>query len=372
MKKVLRRMMKIVTAVCMLAAGACEKKPVGTIEEDGAIVIEGIRYVEDPAADISSLAQGSLQGKVRGYGREYDVYRVKGDYSSEVFICVSGSEKKVFRKEKEEVKQELGTVGFDGKEMNYLRIGDREKEKVILLPGMYVKSVMGAADAIAAAYSPLTDRYEVILLERVREIPAGYTAEDMADDTLKAMTEMDIDAANFIGVSMGGAIAQLIALKKPAAVITMTLCSSFPYVTDTAAAVFETWHALASGQDASGLMNSFGENVYTPSFFEQYKDAILAQKDRVSGQDLLNFERSIDSLADFDLRGRLDEIRCPVFVIGAGEDRVVGPEAYESFGERPYWRKYLYEDRGHGVYDEVPDYLGRIQQFLLEVHSPVE
>ena len=48
---------------------------------------------------------------------------------------------------------QIETVHTDTFSMNYFRFGKGEKTLVIL-PGLSVQSVMGAADAIAAAYQP--------------------------------------------------------------------------------------------------------------------------------------------------------------------------------------------------------------------------
>ena len=58
--------------------------------------------------------------------------------------------------------------------------------------------------------------------------PAGvpYTLHDMTDDTLGLMDSLDISRAHIVGASMGGMIAQLLALKNPLRVHTLTLIMS--------------------------------------------------------------------------------------------------------------------------------------------------
>ena len=50
-----------------------------------------------------------------------------------------------------------------------------------------------------------------------------YTLDDMAGDVVGLMDALDIAAAHVMGVSMGGMIAQLVAINHPAR--TLTLCS---------------------------------------------------------------------------------------------------------------------------------------------------
>ena len=115
-------------------------------------------------------------------------------------------------------------------------------------------------------------------------------------------------------------------------------------------------------------MASFGEKVYTPSFFEQYKDIIIASAEGASEQNFANFLISLDGTAGFDVYDRLKEIACPAFVLGAGKDQVLGVNASLEIIDQLGCQSYIYEDNGHGVYDEAPDYLSRIREFLASVH----
>ena len=60
-----------------------------------------------------------------------------------------------------------------------------------------------------------------------------YTLDDMADDAIRVLDGYGIGAAHFVGMSLGGMIAQLAALKHPARVATVTAISTSPIGTDT-------------------------------------------------------------------------------------------------------------------------------------------
>ena len=55
-----------------------------------------------------------------------------------------------------------------------------------------------------------------------KKVNAPYLLDDMADDTLALMDALNIHKAHLVGASMGGMIAQCIALKSPARVSTLT------------------------------------------------------------------------------------------------------------------------------------------------------
>jgi pimeloyl-ACP methyl ester carboxylesterase len=71
----------------------------------------------------------------------------------------------------------------------------------------------------APAISPV---WAVIAKRLNLPAPIAYTLEDMAGDATALMDALGIDAAHIVGASMGGMIAQLIAVRAPARVLSLT------------------------------------------------------------------------------------------------------------------------------------------------------
>ena len=63
---------------------------------------------------------------------------------------------------------------------------------------------------------------------------------------------------------------------------------------------------------------------------------------------------------------RLDQIACPVLVLGGGQDQVLTGRASEEMAERLECPIHLYEQLGHAAYDEAPDFNRRVMEFLGE------
>ena len=268
-------------------------------------------------------------------------------------------------KEEESVEGSLvKCVEFDGKQMEYIQFGTEGNETLVILPGLSLKSVMGSAEGIVNAYQLLAKKYEIYLFDHIKKEPQGYTISDMADDTLRAFKELGIEHTHLMGVSMGGMVAQTIALKDADKVDSLILCSTTSNVKDMDQSALLNWKKLAEEKDLSSLMASFGEKVYSKDFYEKYKDIIIASGEGTSDLDYANFLTSLSAIRDFDVKDQLKNIKCPIFVLGAGEDRVVGVEASHDIVKETGCKYYIYEGYGHGVYDEAPDYLSRIDEFL--------
>src|SRR5262249_54284749 len=72
-----------------------------------------------------------------------------------------------------------------------------------------------------------------------------YRLEDLAADTAAIMTALGIDAAHVVGASMGGFIAQLVAIRHRERVLSLTSIMSAPGgLTDNAPATREATEAL--------------------------------------------------------------------------------------------------------------------------------
>jgi pimeloyl-ACP methyl ester carboxylesterase len=72
-----------------------------------------------------------------------------------------------------------------------------------------------------------------------------YRLEDLADDVAGILTALDIDAAHVVGASMGGFVAQLLAIRHPSRVLSLTSIMSAPGgMRDNAPATPEAMEAL--------------------------------------------------------------------------------------------------------------------------------
>ena len=252
--------------------------------------------------------------------------------------------------------------------MDYFRFGRGEKTLVIL-PGLSVQSVMGAADAIAAAYEPIADAFTVYVFDRRSDLPPSYTVWDMGRDTARAFQALELRDVCLFGASQGGMIALVIAIEYPELVGKLALGSSSAHVRREQYRVIEEWVRLAKAGDREGLYLSFGREIYPPAVFAQYREALLAAAAWVTDEDLARFITLAEGTKGFDAVGELDRIRCPVLAIGAFEDSVLDSDATmeiaEKLDERVDLRLYMYTGFGHAAFDTAPDYKERLLRFFL-------
>ena len=261
----------------------------------------------------------------------------------------------------------IETVKTSRFSMDFFRFGAGEKTLVIL-PGLSVQSVMGAADAIAQAYQSLTDRFTIYVFDRRSDLPETYSIREMARDTVEAMKALGLKKVCLFGASQGGMMALVIAIEFPELVARMVLGSSSAHVREEQYRVIENWIRLAKAGDREGLYLSFGRELYPPAMFEQYREILLAAADTVSEEELARFVILAEGTKDFDVVNELWKIQCPVLAIGVFEDSVLDSDATMEIAEKlddsPNFRLYMYTGYGHAAFDTAPDYRQRILRFF--------
>ena len=253
--------------------------------------------------------------------------------------------------------------------MEYFRFGTGVRTLVIL-PGLSVQSVMGSADAVAQAYDALAQDYTIYLFDRRETLPDPYSVEEMARDTAEAMLALGLKDVYLFGASQGGMMALVIAIEYPGLVKKLVLGSTSAHVLPEQFRSIERWIALAEANDPVGLYLSFGEKIYPPAVFGQFREALIAAGKTVTEAELRRFIILARGIEGFDVSNRVSEIQCPVLAIGVFEDAVLDSDATMEIAEkldpRPDFRLYLYTGFGHAAFDTAPDYRERIKRFFEE------
>lgn len=258
---------------------------------------------------------------------------------------------------------EIKTVKLKNFSMDYFSFGSGEKV-MIMLPGMSVTSVMLSADAVESAYSIFKKDFTVYLFDCIKNMPKGYSVEDMARDTASAIKALGLKDIYIFGASQGGMIAQVIAARHPELVKKILVASSVSLQNDVSKNNFEKWKELASSGDCVALNTDVFYKIYSENFIKQNKAAIDNLLNCGTSEELDRFYKMADACENYEFLKMNCQIECPVLVIGALKDKVFTPDIVNKTARMLGAELYMYEDYGHAVYDEAPDYKTRIMNFF--------
>lgn len=249
--------------------------------------------------------------------------------------------------------------------MDYITFGEGEKP-LVLIPGLSFKTVKKFAEAFSFMYRIFGKDYTVYAFDRKRQLPIGYTVKNMADDLAQAMHTIGIEKADVVGISQGGMIAQYLTLDHPQLVSKLVLCVTMSRLNDTARGVISDWVRLAVNDDYEGIAEDMLKVVYSDAYVKKFGKYFPLISRFGKPKDMGQFAIRARACLTCNCYERLEEITCPVFVIGAKNDLVLTGEASEEIAEKLGCEYYMYEDMGHSAYEEAPDFNRRILEFLLD------
>lgn len=153
--------------------------------------------------------------------------------------------------------------------------------------------------------------------------PKGpYTTAMMAADTIAVMDHAGVSKARVAGISMGGAIAQELALNYADRVKSLALISTWPVFNNYTKTVYENLKKLRVTSKPDDFMELLQLWIFAPPY---YKDGIADLKEGQQGardnsnpQTQNGFEGQLDACIYHDTVSRLSEIKVPTLItIGA-------------------------------------------------------
>ena len=244
-----------------------------------------------------------------------------------------------------------GSIKIENTEMDYIVFGKGTKP-LIMIPGLGegLKTVKGTALPFALMYRAVGKEYRVYCFSRRNILPQGFTTKDMAEDLYFCMRELGIEKAMVLGVSLGGMIVEQLAIHHPEAVEKLILTVTIARQNDTVQQMIGKWMNYAKEGKYKEIMVDTAENSYTekylPKSFERF--LIMAEAGRTH-----------------DVYDELEKITCPTLILGGRQDKIVGGFASEELAARiPGCELYIYEDYGHGLYEEAKDFVPRVLEFF--------
>ena len=259
-----------------------------------------------------------------------------------------------------------GSVQIGNTDMYYASFGYGRRSFVIL-PGLSdgLATVKNKALFLAKPYGMFFEDFTVYMFSRKNDMPKGYTISDMADDQAEAMKKLGIIPSSVMGVSEGGMIAQMIAIRHPEAVDRLVLAVTAPDCNETARACIHTWKDYAGRNDHKDLMIDTAEKSYSDEYLKKYRKIypVIGKIGKPKTYDRLN--SNMDAILSFDAKPYLKNIACDTLIIGGEDDRIVGAEASEQLHDMIAGSElHMYEGLGHAAYEEAKDFNERVYAFL--------
>ena len=264
-------------------------------------------------------------------------------------------------------KEEAGAVG------EYIRIDEAELYVEQVGLGRDVLLLAGLGDPLEAwqaQLETLAERHRLTAFDnrgvgRTRATGGPVSTAGMADDAAGLLRALKISRAHVVGNSMGGAIAQELALRHPELVRSLVLVSTYAQPDAFFRAQLDFWRWLPeTAPNKRAFLEGFFTWVYTPRAHADGTVADIVEQALAFPHwwSIEAFQAQVDACREHDTACRLAEISAPTLVLAGGLDAILPPrfgrrlaegipgarlevlveEAHKPFQERPRpWNSYV-------------------------------
>ena len=249
--------------------------------------------------------------------------------------------------------------------VDYVTFGKGDKN-LIIITGLSLQRLNDLSNlAIYALFYQYAKEYKVYIFDRRDHIEEGMTIEDMADDLYHSLEALHIDNASVIGISQGGMIAQLFAIKYPQKVKKLVLALTLSRNNTISRETIVGWIEMAENGDMAKLNKNFMSKTFSSPVLKKLYWINKLFLRSVSKEKRNRFVCLAKSILAFDCYSSLDKITCPTLVLGAKNDLVLGVNgARELANAIPNASYYEFDKLGHAAYIESRRFNKVLLEFL--------
>jgi pimeloyl-ACP methyl ester carboxylesterase len=262
------------------------------------------------------------------------------------------------------------TRTIEGHEIAFRRTGGGEP--MLLVHGITTWSFIweGLLEALAAHH----DVVAVDLLgcgRSAKPLDASYALKDHARRMALLVDALGLGPVHYVGHDLGGGIGQILAVRNPEKVRTLTMVNTVAYDFWPVQPIIALrtpvvrWFLMASFDVGTFRLvvrrGLFHKERLTPELFEKYQEPLRTEAGRRA---LLHFARCLDNTNLTEIAGDLRRIAVPATVVWGTRDVYLSPAIAEKLAANiPGCRLVEIETAGHYVPIDEP---ARLAQIVLE------
>lgn len=215
------------------------------------------------------------------------------------------------------------------------------------------------------------DRFRVVLYDKRGHglsdaPPAPYTLDDHASDLLALLDRLGVESAALVGLSVGGMIAQRIAVQAPHKVEALALCCTAAKIGTP-----DSWDERIAAVEDGGI-EAIADNVlqrwFTPLFRQMRPDDVAGWRNMLVRTPRQGYAGTCAAIRDADLTADAGSITAPTLCVAGDQDGSTPAEVVrETAGLIPGAHFEVIEGAGHIPCIEKPAILtGLIKGYFRE------
>jgi 3-oxoadipate enol-lactonase len=224
----------------------------------------------------------------------------------------------------------------DGIRLHYEVLGRSSATPVLLIQGLGADKHGWDMQRL-----PLALQYRVIALDNRgagrSDKPFGhYSLEQMAADAIAVLDEVGVEKAHIVGASMGGAITQIIGLRYPERVMSLTLactaCRNHPWRRE----LLNGWASAAGERGMGAMAREAARWVIGPRSFRRLLPAFGWLGPLAMGRTTHAFVSQVKAILDVDdsISDQLADVTAPTLVLVGNQDILTPRGDSEEIADR--------------------------------------
>jgi pimeloyl-ACP methyl ester carboxylesterase/alkylhydroperoxidase/carboxymuconolactone decarboxylase family protein YurZ len=198
--------------------------------------------------------------------------------------------------------------------------------------------------------------------------PGPWELDDFVADHLALLAELGISRSNVVGFSLGGLIAQAIAVRQPEVVDKLVIMGAVAGRTAAERDAVLERLALVEQEGPAGVAARSGTRWYTEEYAAANPEIVQRHLEEIAANDPAAYAAAYRVLATNDLVDELPAVRAATLVVTGADDVGSPPHMAEAMAERiPDARVVVIPDQRHSLLEECPEQVADLlRDFLAE------
>ncbi|MFW6067235.1 MAG: 3-oxoadipate enol-lactonase [Myxococcota bacterium] len=203
-------------------------------------------------------------------------------------------------------------------------------------------------------------------------VPQGpYTLEALAEDARALLDCLRIEKAHFVGISMGGMIGQLLALRHPERLHSLVLCDTTSEIPSSMHPMWDERIRITREQGMEPHVEPTMQRWFTEPFRREHPEAVDRIREMVRNTDPSGYIACCEAIKGLNVTDRLAEIRVPTLVVVGADDPGTTPDVARAIHERIHGSQLqIIEQAAHLCNVEQPEVFNRAIVSFMERHDP--
>ena len=199
-------------------------------------------------------------------------------------------------------------------------------------PLVLIHGLSAASTSRASQVSEFSRSYQVVTMDlrghgQSDKPEMAYSIDLFARDVVALMDYLGIEQAHVLGASMGGMVAQQLALDYPQRVKRLVLADSMSHLDKSLRMKMENGAFIAERLGMEAQARNAIPWAFSPSYINEHYAEIMAIVGQIAGLPVQSYLQSVEALLAYDVRARLGNIAAPTLVI-AGDTDILVPRQY--------------------------------------------